>query len=143
MGDTANKTVRSVGPLECLSDLGKVSSSCLSLELSYHFRYTDVLCLCFFSSFLRIFFFWMVTILKVFIEFVTVLLLFFFNVLVFCPDACGILAPQSGVETTPPTLEGEVLPPGPSGRSPYVSTWQPSTILMVLFSCCIKDGPSS
>ena len=31
--------------------------------------------------------------------------------------ACGILAPQPGIEPTPPTLEGEVLTTGPAGRS--------------------------
>ena len=48
------------------------------------------------------------TILKVFIEFVTVLLLLF-CVLVFWPEACGSLAPWPGIELTLPTLEGEVL----------------------------------
>ena len=38
------------------------------------------------------------TILKVFIEFVTVLFLFYG--LLFCQEACGILAPQSGIEPT-------------------------------------------
>ena len=53
-------------------------------------------------------FFLMWTILKVFIELVTVLLLFY--VLVFGCEACGILAPGPGIEPAPPALEGEVLP---------------------------------
>ena len=43
--------------------------------------------------------FWGVDIFKVFTEFVTVLLLF--DVLLFGPEACGILSPQSGVELAP------------------------------------------
>ena len=50
------------------------------------------------------------TILKVFIEFVTVLCLFY--VLVFWP-----LALQPGLKPVSPALEGEVLPTGPSGKS--------------------------
>ena len=34
-------------------------------------------------------------------------------------EACGILAPQPGVEPTPPALEGEVLTTGPPGKSPH------------------------
>ena len=34
---------------------------------------------------------------------------FFASVLCFGHEACGILAPQSGIKPTPPTLEGEVL----------------------------------
>ena len=63
------------------------------------------------------------TILKVFIEFVTVLLLVFFKlpfffVWLFGHEACGILATQSGIEPTPPALKDEVLTTGPSGKSP-------------------------
>ena len=32
-------------------------------------------------------------------------------------EACGILAPQPGIEPTPPALEGEVLTTGPLGKS--------------------------
>ena len=62
--------------------------------------------------------------LKVFIEFVMILLLggffFFFFAFVLCfgREACGILALQSGVKPTPPTLEDEVLTTGPPGKSP-------------------------
>ena len=45
---------------------------------------------------------YMLTILKVFIEFVKVLFLFFGY------EACGILAPTPGIKPTPPALEGEV-----------------------------------
>ena len=55
------------------------------------------------------------TIFKVFIEFVTILLLFY--ALVFGCESCGILAPQPGIEPTPPALEGEVLTIGPPGKS--------------------------
>ena len=54
---------------------------------------------------------------KVFTEFVTILLLFY--VLVLDPlDACRILAPQPGIEPTPPALEGKILTTGPPGKSP-------------------------
>ena len=58
--------------------------------------------------------------LKVFIESVMILLLFFFlaSVLRFGCEACGILALQSVVKPTPPTLEGEVLTTGPPGKPP-------------------------
>ena len=54
------------------------------------------------------------TIIKVFIESVTILLLFWF----FGREACGILAPRPGIEPTPPVLEGEVLTTGLPGRGP-------------------------
>ena len=60
--------------------------------------------------FLRNFLFWLLDVdgFKVLIEFVTTLLLFdIFHF--FGTEACGILAPQPGVESTPLALEGEVL----------------------------------
>ena len=53
------------------------------------------------------------TIFKVFIEFVTTLLLFY--VLVFL--ACGILAPWPGIKPSPPAQEGEVSTTGSPGKS--------------------------
>ena len=35
----------------------------------------------------------------------------------FGPEACGILAPQPGIESAPPALECEVLTTGPPGKS--------------------------
>ena len=55
------------------------------------------------------------TIFKVFIEFVTILLLSY--VLLFAQEACGILVPQPGIEPTPPALEGEVISTGPPRRA--------------------------
>ena len=53
---------------------------------------------------------------KVFIEFVTILLLFcVFDFFFFGPEACGILAPQPGIEPAPPALEGSVLTTGSPG----------------------------
>ena len=43
---------------------------------------------------------------KVFIEFVTILFLFY--ELVFGWEAYGILAPPPGIDTTPPALEGSL-----------------------------------
>ena len=54
------------------------------------------------------FFFFRWTSFKVFIEFVTILLLFY--ILVFWP-------PSPGIEPTPPAQEGEVLTPGWPGKS--------------------------
>ena len=52
------------------------------------------------------------TIFKVFIEFVTILFLFYVG-----HEACGIIAPQPGIEPAPPALEGKVLTTGPPGKS--------------------------
>ena len=56
------------------------------------------------------------TIFRVFIEFVIVLLLFFV-LFFFGPKACGILAPQPGIEPMHPALEGKVLITGWPGKS--------------------------
>ena len=56
------------------------------------------------------FFFLMWTIFKVFIDFVTI---WFFG-----HGACGILAPQPGIEPALPALEGNILTTGPPGKSP-------------------------
>ena len=70
-----------------------------------------------FVFFLIYIYFWCEPFLKSFIEFVTILLLFY--VLVFwLRVACGILAPWPGIEPVPPALEGEVLTTGPPGKSP-------------------------
>ena len=61
------------------------------------------------------------TILKVFIEFVTVLFLFYVLVF-FGHEACGILAPWPGIEPVPPALESEVWTTGPPGKSLALST---------------------
>jgi len=53
------------------------------------------------------------TIFKVFIEFVTILFLFYVG-----HEACGIIAPQPGIEPAPPALEGKVLTTGPPGKFP-------------------------
>ena len=59
---------------------------------------------------------------KVFIEFVTILLPFFFSLFwFFGPKACGVLAPWPGIEPTHPALEGEILTTGPPGKSSHVS----------------------
>ena len=69
---------------------------------------------CIFVCLLRFFLIW--TIFKVFIEFVTILLLlYFFGFL--GPKARGILALPPGIEPTPPASEGEVLTIGLPGKS--------------------------
>ena len=52
---------------------------------------------------------------KVFVEFVTVLLLF--PVLVFWPRGMWGLSSPPGIEHAPPALEGEVFTTGPPGKS--------------------------
>ena len=56
------------------------------------------------------------TILKVFTELVTTLLLFFMFWL-FGHEASGILAPRPGIEPALPALEGEVLTTRPPEKS--------------------------
>ena len=63
--------------------------------------------------FFWVFFFNVCTIFKVFIEFVTVMLLLFmfcFLFIFFAQEACGILARWPGFKHMPPALEGKVLP---------------------------------
>ena len=55
---------------------------------------------------------------EVFIEFVTILLLFLWVLCFFGPKTCGILAPQPEIKPTPPALEDEVLTTGPPGSPP-------------------------
>ena len=76
-----------------------IINSYLLKVISHVHVFLDFIPSCFFS--LR----W--TIFKVFIELVTVLLLFY--VLFFGGEACWILAPQSGVKPIPLVLEGEVF----------------------------------
>ena len=56
------------------------------------------------------------TVFKVFIEFVTILLLFYVFWF-FGPEACGTLAPQPGIEPARLVLEGEVLTTALPGKS--------------------------
>ena len=53
----------------------------------------------------------MLTIFKVFIEFVTILLLLFMFWF-FGPEACGNSAPQPGIEPTPQALENKLITTG-------------------------------
>ena len=69
--------------------------------------------------------FLMWTIFKVFIEFVTIFLLFY---AFFGHEACGILAPRPGIEPSPPALECGVLTTGPPGESRYPDTFDPKVI---------------
>ena len=62
---------------------------------------------------------------KVFLEFVTVLLLFF-TLWFFGLESCGILAPQTGIEPAAPALESEVLITGLPGKSLEEATLIPA-----------------
>ena len=57
------------------------------------------------------------TIFNVFIEFATVLRLFYVCFFFFGCKACGILASRPAIEPTFPAFEGEVLAPGQPGKS--------------------------
>ena len=57
---------------------------------------------------------------KDFTEFITVLLLF--HGLVSCREACGISAPQPGMEPVPPALEAEPLTTVSPRKSPEFSS---------------------
>ena len=58
------------------------------------------------------------TIFKGYIEFVTILLLFY--VLDFWCKACGVIAPWPGIELPFPSLEGKVLTTGLPGKSLFL-----------------------
>ena len=66
------------------------------------------------------------------------LLLLFYALVFFGPEACEILAPQPGVETSLPALECEVLTPGPPG-SPLNSVFGQ---LFILFHELYIQGSS-
>ena len=66
------------------------------------------------------FFFLMWTIFKVFVEFVTVLLLFMFWF--FGHEACWILVLRPGTQSVPLALEGKVLTTGLPGKSHRASS---------------------
>ena len=78
------------------------------------FVFLRIIIACFFLKFFFLFCFLMWTIFKVFIEFGTILLLFYF----FGPEAYEILAPSPWIEPILPALEGEVLSTGPLRKSP-------------------------
>ena len=74
------------------------------------------------------------TIFKVFIEFVTILLLFYAFAGFFGHEACGIPAPQPRIKHVPPALEGEVLTTGLPGKSQKtVSLRSKHTFTFVVF----------
>ena len=71
------------------------------------------------------------TIFKVFIEFITILLLLFMFWF-FSQEACGILAPLPGIKPTPPALEGKVLTTRPPRKSPPSLSFLPNSLLIIL-----------
>ena len=66
----------------------------------------------FLKKFLKISLMWII--LKVFIGFITILLLFY--VVVFWPQSMQLLAPGPEIEPAPPALEGRFLTTGPPGK---------------------------
>ena len=71
---------------------------------------------------------------NVFIEYVTILLLFY--VLVFGRKANGILAPRPGIEPAPPALEGEVSTTGSTGKSLNLFFFNPANYAPYFPSLC-------
>ena len=77
---------------------------------------------------------------KVFIEFITVLLLFVcFNILAFL---ALILAPQPGIIPTPLALEGEVLTTGPPGNSPKDAFLHPTHRAAFIYQMLVSSLPT-
>ena len=56
-------------------------------------------------------------------------------------EACGILAPQPGIEPAPPALEGEVLTTGLPGKSLYHHFLTSCSILMHIFFIFLEIYP--
>ena len=82
-------------------------------QASFHVL-SDCLCIFFEVASIQIFLRW--TVFKVFIEFVTILSLFFFFFWPF--DTCVILAPRPGIKPAPAALEGKVQSMRPPTKSP-------------------------
>ena len=104
-------------------------------------RHSSFLLQCFYfyhEFFLKIFFFLMWTIFKICIKFATILLRFMFWF--FGREACGILAPQPGIEPAPPALQGKVLTTGPSGKShlPFLFDSFLALLTLPFFSCLLS-----
>ena len=84
------------------------------------------------SLFLKFFFFWCGPFLKSLLNLLQYCLCFAF--FFFGHKACGILAPWSGIEPTPPTLEGEILttvPPGKSYKFSFRSQFPPHLLALL------------
>ena len=95
--------------------VGKIKYSGSIFLQQDRYSVTHCISLCYMHQGLFFFFlikknFYTWTVFKLFIEFVTILLLFY--VWCFGPDACGVLAPWPGIEPSPPALQGKVLTTG-------------------------------
>ena len=77
------------------------------------------------------------TILKVFMYFVTILLLIYVFGIFFGLEAFGILAFQPGIEPIPLALKGEVLTTEPPGKSQYAVILKPKMILPWQYHRCL------
>ena len=55
--------------------------------------------------------------------------------------ACGILAPQPGIEPTSPTLEGGFLTTGPLEKSPFVFSQRLGRASLWEFEFEVSDFP--
>ena len=86
------------------------------------------------------FFFLLWPIFKVFIEFVTILLLYLLSF--FCCKSCRTLAPWPGSEPAPPALRGEVLNTEPLKKSLHKGLNEDALSEAVCFCCLIKSPDS-
>ena len=73
---------------------------------------------------------------KVFIEFVTILLVFYDYVYVFDPEACQISASRSKIEISSPVLEGKVSTTAPPGKSPDSYFLTANSLCFLQFTYC-------
>ena len=74
---------------------------------------------------------------ELFLKSLSSLLQYFFCFMfwIFCHEASGILTPQPGIKSAPPALEGEVLTPGPPGKSPKFLVSREPVALVLLPAC--------
>ena len=87
-----------------------------TLTMNFYLFIFYVCIFLFIYIYIYIYIFWCGPFFKAFTEFVTVLLLLYVLFFSGC-EACGILAPWSGIEPALPALEGEVLATEPPGKS--------------------------
>ena len=78
------------------------------------------------------------TIFEVFIEFVTMLFLFYGLFVCFRCKACGIFASWPRIQLALPALEGKVLTTGPPGKSPILKILNVQDTSCILCSMFLK-----
>ena len=90
------------------TDLFQFCGHCWVFQICWHIE-----CSTFMASSFRVCFFFFKKSLLNLLQYCFCFIFCFFGL-----QASGILVPQQGIEPAPPALEGEVLTPGPPGKSP-------------------------